>query len=204
VPAPSSDFLEPSLDAKDDFVGFNKPFQPQWVAFVGFLGGPLVAAVLLGLNHVKLGGSRWIGLAWFLGCALVVFPLRILAGVWGQVLLASLMVGSVLLYRRRYRMFELSGGEERVNWWLGIAIIIAGRFLTKAAIVVTVIAMFLVLGEETTHDLFGWFGIDLSAADGELGSEAGDAPAAPEADEPAAPDTNGSDPAPADLGEAEE
>ena len=182
VPAPSSDFLEPTLDAKDDFVGFHKPFQPQWVAFVGFLGGPLLTGILLGLNHVKLGGSRWIGLAWFLGCSLIVFPLRVLAGLWGQLLLGAVCVGGLVLHRRRYRVFEMSGGEERVNWWLGIGLILAGRFVTKGAIIALILGLYLALGEESAKELFEWFGIDLSDASAESGGEGG-----AEGADPAAP-----------------
>lgn len=174
MPAPSSEFLEPTLDAKDDFVGFKQPFQPQWVAFVGFLGGPLLAGILLGLNHVKLGGSRWLGLAWFLGCTLIVFPLRVLAGLWGQVLLGAVIVGSLLLHRRRYRVFEMSGGEERVNWWLGIGLILAGRFVNRGAIFVLILSIYLILGEEGAQELFEGFGIDLSEPAAEDGAAAAD------------------------------
>ncbi len=180
MPAPRSDFLEPTLGAKDDFAGFQDPFQPQWTAFVGFLGGPLVAGVLLGLNHVKLGGSRWIALAWLLACLLLVFPLWVLAGLWGRVALGGVVVGSLLLHGRRYRVYAMSGGEQRVNWWLGIAIILGGRFLTRFAVYGVVLALYLVLGEEGVREFFEAFGVELSEPTAGEADTAPDGPPAAE------------------------
>lgn len=151
----SSDFFEPTLDARDDFTGFDQPFEPYWLALVSFFGGPFVAGAMIGWNHAKLGGSKLVAWGWFLLLSIGLFPFMASDRTWGRVVLLALIVAAQLYHRRRYRLYQHSGGEARGGCWLALGVLAVGMVASMVFYLVLMFSAYSLLDRELAVTLIG-------------------------------------------------
>lgn len=164
MPTPDSEFLKPTLDARDNASGFRRPYHPQWVAIVGFIGGSVLSSALLYSNHVRLGGSsRGAGL-WAAICFFVVLPVRLIFGAWGSAVLAVVMVRSLAVHGRRHRIYESTASKVRSPGLLGIGLVVLGYILERLALAALFIGSVEVFGGPAVFDFMELMGNDVSEA----------------------------------------
>jgi hypothetical protein len=141
------DLLQPTLTARDDFVGFGRPFSPWIVLVVAVICRPVVGSWLFAYNAWQLGLKRQVVpliAAGFLA-AVAVFAVfhAVVDGdvsatrrseqseLLGFVLnVSGALVGLLVFrgHRRRYRLFLLCEGRSRSLWVVGTLSVVASLF----------------------------------------------------------------------------
>lgn len=125
----ADDLLQPTLEARDDATGFDDPWHPWRLVFATFFIGPLAGGWLFASNYRHLGLDRRVAPTLWGACALTtlltVYGVTQLGGLeatreQGRLLRTIVRVVSAVAAAgvaadqgRRYRVFQMHGGEAR-------------------------------------------------------------------------------------------
>ena len=128
APAERDDLLRSSLTESDDAIGFDRPWSPGLLVWVAFLGGLPAAGAMYALNFRRLGMPSAAPLTFAVAMVLFLvaqgyaasritvaptidFDTRRLYrfGLQALAVLFALVVAAV--QRKRFRLFEVSGGQ---------------------------------------------------------------------------------------------
>lgn len=168
--AADDDLLAPTLTPLDDAVGFDRPWNPQWLVFVAAIGGLMAAGWLLGENFRRLGRPerRWLTVALTTAVALATVSF----GVWvhlhgwpgayvagnqehkrmfrlaNQALAIAVALGVAAVQQPRWRIFARHGGEH-APLFRDAVVAIAAAVAVQALAAAGVVAIFGLPGRPT-------------------------------------------------------